>query len=149
LGYSTITQKGSKIANAQNEDGESALILATKLQLVSKAIELIDALMYSGAFMYTYKSVRHFGHVLFFACSGRVDPVIFDKFIMWNAIRKNRFEEWWSQCDSSGNGVFVLACGSQNFSLIEHIISLPFTQHRQEKILQSMPNHIEISSGAS
>jgi hypothetical protein len=121
--------------------GESALMLATGLKPASKAIELIDALMYSGADMYTYEN-RYNGHVFFFACRNGVDPAIFDKLVMWDSMRKKIFQAWWSQCDINGNGVFVLACGSQNISLAEHILCLAFTHHHQENFLESMPNHI-------
>jgi hypothetical protein len=135
-----LQEKGSKVANAWN--GESALMLATVLKPVSKAIELIDALMEAGACMYVCESVRYFGHVLFYACKGGVDPTIFDKLIMWDSMRENRFQKWWSLCDYNGNGVFVLACESRNISLAEHILSLAFTQHHQDNFLESMPNHI-------
>jgi hypothetical protein len=141
-----LRNKGSEIANAQNEkkdegDGESALMLATELKPVSKAVELIDALMYAGASMDT-KENRHYGRVFFFACSRGVDPAIFDRLIMWDSMRENKLQEWWSHCDVNGNGSFVLACESWNIILAEHILSLAFTQHRQENFLESMPNHI-------
>jgi hypothetical protein len=146
-----LQKKGSTIANAQiiaDEDyeggysgRESALMLATSLKQVSKAIELIDALMYSGADMYTHEN-RYYGHVFFFACRNGVDPAIFNKLLMWDSMRKNEFQEWWSICDINGNGVFVLACEGHNISLAEHILSLAFTHHHQKNFLKSMPNHI-------
>jgi hypothetical protein len=142
-----LQKKGNQVANARKEHGdyrgggESALMLATKLKPVSKAIELIDALMYSGASMDTLE-YKYYGNVFFYACRKGVDPIIFDKLILWDAMREKIFQEWWSQCDSNGNGVFILACEGQNISLVEHILSLAFTQHRQENFLEGMPNHI-------
>jgi hypothetical protein len=143
-----LQKKGSQVANArdghgdyENGDGESALMLATKLEPVSKAVELIDALMYSGASMETWE-YRYYHRVLFYACRNGVDPAVFDKLVMWDAMREKTLQEWWSQCDNNGNGVFVLACESQNIGLVEHILSLAITQHRQENFLEGMPNHI-------
>jgi hypothetical protein len=71
-----LRKKDSKIDNAQNEKedrggGESALMLATILKPVSKAVDLIDALMYSGASMDTKKN-RHYGHAFFLSLLLRV-----------------------------------------------------------------------------
>lgn len=57
-------------------------------------------------------------------------------------MRENIFQEWWSQCDRNRNEVFVLACKSQSFNLAEHILRKAFTQHHQEKFLESIPAHI-------
>jgi hypothetical protein len=97
--------------------------------------------MYYGASMYIYEN-RHHDHVLFLACRNGVNPAIFDKLIMWASKSENEFQEWWSHYDCNGNGVFVLACESQNISLAEHILSLAFAQHHQEHFLESMPNYI-------
>jgi hypothetical protein len=94
LGHSTIAKKGSKIVNAQDKEeeeyrggGESALMLATKFKPVSKAIDIIDALMYSGASMYKRENT-YFGHIFFFACRSGVDHTIFDRLIMWDSMRQ-------------------------------------------------------------
>jgi hypothetical protein len=150
LAIRMLQEKGSKIANAQfeykedggeDDNGETALMLATELKPVSKSLVLIDALMEAGASMDACE-YEYFGHIFFHACRRGVDPAIFDKLIMWDSVRENLFQEWWSKYDCNGNGVFVLACESHNFSLAEHILSLAFTQHRQENFLESMPNHI-------
>jgi hypothetical protein len=141
LAIRMLQEEGSKVANAKNACGESALMLATELKPVSKAIELIDGLMEAGASMDT-SEYQYYGPVFLFACRRGVAPAIFDKLILWDSIRENLFQEWWSKCDRNGNGVFVLACKSQNISLVEHILSLAFTQHHQENFLESMANHI-------
>jgi hypothetical protein len=134
-------KKGNQVANAQNRYEATALMLATELKPVSKALELIDALMDAGASMDTSK-YQYYGPVFLFAFRRGVDPAIFDKLIMWDSIRENLFQDWWSKCDRNRNEVFVLACESQNISLVEHILSLAFTQYHQKFFLESMANHI-------
>jgi hypothetical protein len=142
LAIQLLREKGNKVSNAKNIDGVSALMLATKLKPVSKAIELIDALMKAGASINKRDNNRR--HVLLFACENGVDPIIFDKLLKWNSVRKNILKEWWVQCDIDKNGVFILACMSQNFDLAKHVLSIAFTKAEtfSENFLESRSNHI-------
>jgi hypothetical protein len=68
--------------------------------------------------------------------------MIFDKLLKWNSMRKDALQEWWVQCNSEKNRVFVLACESQNYDLAKHVLSIAFPLYHQENFLESRSNHI-------
>lgn len=140
LAIQQLREKGNRISNSKNEDGVSALMLATELVDIPEAVELISALMRAGASINKRDKKRR--HVLLYACEKGVDPTIFDELLKWNSMRKDALREWWVQCDSNKNGVFVLACESQNFDLVKHVLSIAYPLYSRENFLESRSNHI-------
>ena len=132
----TLKSQRNRVSNAKTPDGSvSALMLASELTPPSKAIQLIDALVLNGASL--NKRVEKRRHVILYACEAGVDPSIIDALLKWNKSKKNVIDRWWIHCDSNFNGVFILACSSLNFNLVEHILALASKEEakRGENIL--------------
>ena len=93
-----IHKYGNKISNHKDANGTSALMFATEIKPTMKAVEVINALMKSGASINKRDDKRR--HVLLYVSEHGADPIVFDTLLNWNSLRNNILGKWWVQCDS-------------------------------------------------
>jgi hypothetical protein len=116
-------------SNTINEDFVSTLT----------AIRLFDALVKAGASFNKRNQNRR--HVLLSACKA-VDPINFNKILQWNSMKKEILQNWWTKLDDDRNGVFILACASENFDLVQNVLSIASKNVDVEDSLNSKSNFL-------